>query len=104
MQQMQMMQRANSPSEVITLDDRPIPHRIQPGPSMGGGRGRGRGGRRGRPRLDPDTDIDFSPEPSAFSQAEVLARLQQAGMTVTNTTRKPEAKLDKLEKWVGEPD
>merc|ERR1719264_504095 len=31
MQQMQMMQRANSPlsSEVITLDDRPIPHRIQ---------------------------------------------------------------------------
>ena len=98
MQQMQMMQRANSPaSEVITLDDRPtIPHRIQPGPSMGG-RGRGRGGRRGRPRLDPDTDIDFSPEPSAFSQAEVLARLQQAGMTVTNTTRKPDGKLDKLE-------
>ena len=95
MQQMQMMQRANSPSEVITLDDRPpIPHRIQPGPSMGGGRGRGRGGRRGRPRLDPDTDIDFSPEPSAFSQAEVLARLQQAGMTVTNTTRKPDGKLE----------
>jgi len=94
MQQMQMMQRANSPSEVITLDDRPIPQRIQPGPSMGGGRGRGRGGRRGRPRLDPDTDIDFSPEPSAFSQAEVLARLQQAGMTVTNTTRKPDGKLE----------
>ena len=86
MQQMQMMQqqRANSPaSEVITLDDRPtMPHMRMPGPS----RGRGRGGRRGRPRLDPDTDIDFSPEPSTFSQAEVLARLQQAGMTVTNTT------------------
>merc|ERR1712088_1002592 len=80
MQQMQMLaqQRANnSNNEVITLDDRPTPHLRMPGPS----RGRGRGGRRGRPRLDPDTDIDFS-------QAEVLARLQQAGMTVTNTTRK----------------
>ena len=87
MQQMQMLahQRANnSNNEVITLDDRPTPHLRMPGPS----RGRGRGGRRGRPRLDPDTDIDFSPEPSTFSQAEVLARLQQAGMTVTNTTRK----------------
>merc|ERR1719323_1054490 len=86
MQQMQMLaqQRANNSNEVITLDDRPTPHLRMPGPS----RGRGRGGRRGRPRLDPDTDIDFSPEPSTFSQAEVLARLQQAGMTVTNTTRK----------------
>jgi len=84
MQQMQMMrqQRANSPSEVITLDDQPPPHA---GPSMARGRGRGgRGGRRGRPRLDPDTDLDFSPEPSALSQQEMIARLQQSGMQVTS--------------------
>lgn len=83
-QQMQMMrqQRANSPSEVITLDDQPPGHA---GPSMGRGRGRGgRGGRRGRPRLDPDTDLDFSPEPSALSQQEMIARLQQSGMQVTS--------------------
>jgi len=87
MQQMQMMrqQRANSPSEVITLDDQPPPHA---GPSMARGRGRGgRGGRRGRPRLDPDTDLDFSPEPSALSQQEMIARLQQSGMQVTSKAR-----------------
>jgi len=53
-----------------------------PSPAVRGGRGRG--GRRGRPRLDPDTDLDFSPEPSSNSHNEMLlARLQQAGMTVT---------------------
>jgi len=56
-------------------------------PSMSGRGGRGRGGRRGRPRLDPDTDLDFSPEPSTNMHNEMLlARLQQAGMTVTQTT------------------
>jgi len=56
-------------------------------PSLSGRGGRGRGGRRGRPRLDPDTDLDFSPEPSTNTHNEMLlARLQQAGMTVTQTT------------------
>merc|ERR1719319_7641 len=87
MQQMQMMrqQRANSPSEVITLDDQPPPHA---GPSMARGRGRAaRGGRRGRPRLDPDTDLDFSPEPMADTSQQLLRRLQQAGVTTQLTPK-----------------
>eukprot|EP00092_Neocalanus_flemingeri_P001700 GFUD01001814.1.p1 GENE.GFUD01001814.1~~GFUD01001814.1.p1 ORF type:complete len:1623 (+),score=612.15 GFUD01001814.1:145-4869(+) len=77
--------------EVITLDGGPetgpppmarMPVRAA-SPGMRGGRG-GRGGRRGRPRLDPDTDLDFSPEPSSSAHNEMLlARLQQAGMSVS---------------------
>ena len=52
----------------------------------GGGRGRG-GGRRGRPRLDPDTDLDFSPEPSSVNNEVLLARLQQAGLSIANTSK-----------------
>ena len=52
-----------------------------PVPAPRGG-GRGRGGRRGRPRLDPDTDLDFSPEPSSASNEIILARLQQAGLSL----------------------
>jgi hypothetical protein len=71
------------PSEVMGLDAR-MPMRA-PVPAARGGRGRG--GRRGRPRLDPDTDLDFSPEPSSNTHNEMLlARLQQAGMTVTQTS------------------
>jgi len=71
--------------EVMGLDGGPPMARMPiraPSPAVRGGRGRG--GRRGRPRLDPDTDLDFSPEPSSNSHNEMLlARLQQAGMTVT---------------------
>ena len=52
------------------------------------GGARGRGGRRGRPRLDPDTDLDFSPEPSNVNSAMILARLQQAGVNVSNSGAK----------------
>eukprot|EP00092_Neocalanus_flemingeri_P012205 GFUD01013160.1.p1 GENE.GFUD01013160.1~~GFUD01013160.1.p1 ORF type:complete len:1632 (+),score=611.75 GFUD01013160.1:173-4897(+) len=82
---------APSHGEVITLDGGPetgpppmarMPVRAA-SPGMRGGRG-GRGGRRGRPRLDPDTDLDFSPEPSSSAHNEMLlARLQQAGMSVS---------------------
>lgn len=84
------------PSDVITLDGPPEPAPA-PAPMMrmpmrapvpaprGAPGGRGRGGRRGRPRLDPDTDLDFSPEPSSSSNEVLLARLQQAGLNVTNS-------------------
>jgi len=75
--------------EVLGLDSGPPPMARMPirAPTPAGRGGRGRGGRRGRPRLDPDTDLDFSPEPSSNMHNEMLlARLQQAGMTVTQTT------------------
>merc|ERR1719373_221480 len=82
------------PSDVITLDGPPEPPMMRmpirapvPAPRGGGG-ARGRGGRRGRPRLDPDTDLDFSPEPSNMNSAMILARLQQAGVNVSNTGAK----------------
>merc|ERR1719251_198995 len=83
--------RAGPSGEVITLDGPSVasapmmrmPMRA-PVPAPRGG-GRGRGGRRGRPRLDPDTDLDFSPEPSSSSNEVLLARLQQAGLNVTNS-------------------
>ena len=81
--------RAGPSGEVITLDG---PSDAAPGPMMRmpmrapvpapRGGGRGRGGRRGRPRLDPDTDLDFSPEPSSASNEIILARLQQAGLSL----------------------
>jgi len=81
--------RAGPSGEVITLDG---PSEAAPGPMMRmpmrapvpapRGGGRGRGGRRGRPRLDPDTDLDFSPEPSSASNEIILARLQQAGLSL----------------------
>ena len=81
------------PSDVITLDGPPAPEPMMrmplraPVPAPRGGPGsRGRGGRRGRPRLDPDTDLDFSPEPSTNSSEMLLARLQQAGINVTNNS------------------
>jgi len=74
--------------DVITLDSGPPMARMPvraPSPAVRGGRGRG--GRRGRPRLDPDTDLDFSPEPSSNTHNEMLlARLQQAGMTVSQAS------------------
>jgi len=84
-----MRQPAN---EVITLDADPRPRMRMPtnmgfrGPMRGMQiRPGGRGGKRGRPRLDPDTDLDFSPEPqqAASNSDMLLARLQQAGMTVS---------------------
>jgi len=77
------------PSDVITLDGAPEPPMmrmpIRAPISAPRGGARGRGGRRGRPRLDPDTDLDFSPEPSNINSAMILARLQQAGVNVSNT-------------------
>ena len=80
------------PSDVITLDGPPEPPMMRmpiraPIAAPRGG-ARGRGGRRGRPRLDPDTDLDFSPEPSNMNSAMILARLQQAGVNVSNTGAK----------------
>merc|ERR1719445_1662822 len=80
------------PSDVITLDGGPEPPMTRmpiraPIVAPRGG-ARGRGGRRGRPRLDPDTDLDFSPEPSNMNSAMILARLQQAGVNVSNSGAK----------------
>jgi len=86
--------RQQAHSEVITLDDSPGPQPRMRMPSIGLRapmrgmplRPGGRGGKRGRPRLDPDTDLDFSPEPQAPTNSEaLLARLQQAGMSVSAT-------------------
>ena len=80
------------PSDVITLDGPPdppmmrMPIRAPVPPPRGGPGSRGRGGRRGRPRLDPDTDLDFSPEPSNTNSELLLARLQQAGLSVANAS------------------
>ena len=80
------------PSDVITLDGPPeppmmrMPIRSPVPPPRGGPGSRGRGGRRGRPRLDPDTDLDFSPEPSTTNSEMLLARLQQAGLSVATTS------------------
>ena len=69
-------------AEVASPPPPPIYRMPVRAPSVRGGRGRG--GKRGRPRLDPDTDLDFSPEPSTNAHNEMLlARLQQAGMTVS---------------------
>ena len=85
------------PSDVITLDGPEPAAPAQPRMRMQApvrapvsaprGGGRGRGGRRGRPRLDPDTDLDFSPEPSSVNNDVLLARLQQAGLNIANTSK-----------------
>merc|ERR1719347_2360821 len=85
---MSNIRRPPPPPEVLGLDSGPPPMARMPirAPTPAGRGGRGRGGRRGRPRLDPDTDLDFSPEPSSNMHNEMLlARLQQAGMSVSAT-------------------